>query len=206
MQNPVTREEDRERLSVAPDPGSLLLDLLRRRKDLGLKSKHVAERMGITQQGVYELERKIRNGENVLFSTAVNYAHAVGALLTMEEDPDFTPPPAPPPPPCKNNEACGNLAPKGKRRHGLCSACYNRWHDAGRPERVPPRSGLTPTQAMAEGRRALAANRRAEAHRRFTVLHQDMETIAKDLEVTVNTVKRYLADLSAPDDTAPATT
>ncbi|MFG1754875.1 helix-turn-helix domain-containing protein [Streptosporangium sandarakinum] len=200
MQHPVALEEGRARLSVVPD--SLLLDLLRRREALGLKPEYVAERMGITRQGVYELERKIRNGENILFSTAINYAHAVGALLFAEEDPDFTPPPPPALPNCKN-EACGDPIPKGTGRNGLCGACYNRWHKAGRPEQVPPRSGRTPGQAMAEQRQALAAIRRAEARRRFTVLNQDVETIAKALKVTVPTVKGYLADLLAPDNAAP---
>ncbi|MBG0825860.1 hypothetical protein HS048_34825 [Planomonospora sp. ID91781] len=206
MQHAVALTEGRARLFVVPHPDPLLLDLLRRREAFGLKTEYVAERMGIARHGVYELERKIRNGENILFSTAVNYAHAVGALFTAEADPDFTPPPAPELPTCKNKE-CGGTIPKGAGRNGLCGACYNRWHKAGRPEQVPPRSGRTPGQAMAERRQAMAAIRRAEAHRRFTVLHQDVETIAEALEVTVATVKGYLAALPAPEDTAaPAVT
>ncbi|WP_433358625.1 hypothetical protein [Streptosporangium sp. CA-115845] len=183
-----------------------MLGLLRRRKALGLKPDYVAERMGIARHGVYELERKIRNGENILFTTVINYARAVGALLIAADDPDFTPPPAPQLPICKNKD-CGDTIRKGTGRKGLCGACHNRWRKAGRPKQVPPSSGCPAIAAMAEQRQAMAATRMAEARRRFTTLGQDEETIANALEVTVTTVKSYLADLPAPSDTtAPAVT
>ncbi|MFD8565061.1 hypothetical protein ACFV1N_48010 [Streptosporangium canum] len=200
MQNAVSQTRGRAQLPVDADPDPLLLNLLQRREARGLKPDYVAERMGIARHGVYELERKIRNGETILFSTAVNYAYATGALLIAADDPDFTPPPAPELPTCKN-AACGDTICKGTGRNGLCGACYNRWHKAGRPEQVPPPTGRSGIQGMAEQRQVMAAIRKNEARRRFN-LDQDEHEIAAALGVTVATVKGYLADMPAPSDTA----
>lgn len=89
---------------------------------------------------------------------------------------------------------------KEHKGHQLCSACWQRWDTAGRPDKVPapmPKAEqLAYARSRRTGRRTTAHQNRLYDYYELTrIFHVSREEAARRLGVGLPTVKRYETEL-----------